>query len=462
MKHRERVEYLVVVDEKYVYTKVLYFTNQNYKYKLNFIFVRLILVLKLEENSTYNNDVLDFVLAWIKWMESGHGVPETDVLNVNEVVENADTKVTDPENLNKVHEDHDSSKPVADESSKNVDDPKNQTSGKSTTKGSTSKNSKVGKHGTGTSAFSSKHRPILSQSLSLPAKITIARHHTKPHVVGLKDEPSSSSSVSSRSYTVNRKPYRSLKPSGLSETNKSKESEDCPPEQPVSDDHKPIKTGPPVKDDDDASSTASPLATTPGGRRRNSTSGFAFRLDERAQRRKEEHHEAEIKKLRKSLTFKASPLPKFYKEPPPKIELKKIPTTRPKSPKLGRSKSSLSTVSKTSEKMATSGSPRAGRGQTTSSRFNPTNRDKETGSSKKPNTKLSKTEVKTGKSKEKGLKEEQVQENEVAPVNRCDVESWIADSVAQDATPVEDVAQDATPVDDVAQDVRSVDDVAGG
>ncbi|KAL5545664.1 hypothetical protein UlMin_005351 [Ulmus minor] len=194
----------------------------------------------------------------------------------------------------------------------------------------------------------------------------------------------------------------------------------------------PVKTTEQIKEEDDTHSTTS------NATRRSSGSGFNFRLDERAAKRKEfytkmeekiqakevektnlqekskEYQEAEIKLLRKSLTFKATPMPNFYREPPPKVELKKIPTTRAKSPKLGRHKNSNSAVNSSE----VGGSPRP------SQNLNNSNKgcEKEIIESKKPTrksvTKLqsqetaaSKIESKSAKSKRKSAgKERQSQE----------------------------------------------------
>ncbi|GMI89289.1 WAVE-DAMPENED 5 [Hibiscus trionum] len=174
-----------------------------------------------------------------------------------------------------------------------------------------------------------------------------------------------------RSITTNSHPKQPLKNRSCNErqVNAAKHSErtdvafsEGPVEKPKL---KPLKKEPLDKAEGDTESCPTEADANPCKFGTLPKYGFSFKCDERAEKRKEfytkleekiqareeeksnlqakskETQEAEIKMFRKSLNFKATPMPNFYQEPPPpKVELKKMPPTRAKSPKLGRRKSS--------------------------------------------------------------------------------------------------------------------------
>ncbi|CAK8568625.1 unnamed protein product [Lathyrus sativus] len=214
---------------------------------------------------------------------------------------------------------------------------------------------------------------VKNKKVKQPSVKGVHRGLVRKNRVGKDEEVVAASSVSNGTSTLDSHPRHAVKSRALNvkQTRLSKHpgKSDAASEAPMEKTRPQLIKKEPLDNLPGNAELSSPTAEDGKPRRMGTmpTYGFSFKCNERAERRKEfyskleerihakeveesnmqaktkESQEAEIRRLRKKLAFKATPMPSFYQEPPPsRVELKKIPTTRAKSPKLGRKKTSTS------------------------------------------------------------------------------------------------------------------------
>jgi len=243
----------------------------------------------------------------------------------------------------------------------------------------------VAQHGVGSSADEEENQetfPVTGTDASDNTSVTSMEDGPEPKK-GAQSEPGDVSGYppdlcNDKSSTGNGNVYENAKCVLTSSTKKMKRSKSATTRKPLQ------ATNGNSPDDWNASTLTNTKSLN--GKTTTVPSGPVFRCTERAEKRREyyskleEKHqameeqkiqlEARLKReqeealrlLRKSLTFKATPMPSFYHETPsPKAEYKKLPTTRPKSPKLGRKKASMDTSHSSEESESTRPCCRASR-----------------------------------------------------------------------------------------------------